>query len=83
MSKPIKVQTRNERTTGVGSFCGLVRSVRLGLAAGLNTPWAMANPGTKKSGKKRVVILVDTETHMMPALAKEMARRDHNLVIGM
>ncbi len=32
--------------------------------------------------KKRVVILVDTETHMMPALAREMVRRNHNLVIG-
>lgn len=31
---------------------------------------------------KRVAILVDTETHMMPALAREMARRNHNLVIG-
>ena len=33
-------------------------------------------------GKKRVVILVDTETHMMPDLAREMVRRNHNLVIG-
>ena len=31
---------------------------------------------------KRVCILVDTQTHMMPALAKEMASRNHNLVIG-
>ncbi len=35
-----------------------------------------------KSSKKRVTILVDTQTHMMPALAREMVRRDHNLVIG-
>ena len=32
--------------------------------------------------EKRVVILVDTETHMMPDLAREMVRRNHNLVIG-
>jgi NAD(P)-dependent dehydrogenase (short-subunit alcohol dehydrogenase family) len=32
--------------------------------------------------KKHVAILVDTETHMMPALAREMVRRNHNLVIG-
>ena len=32
--------------------------------------------------KKRVAILVDAETHMMPALAREMVRRNHNLVIG-
>lgn len=34
------------------------------------------------TGTKRVAILVDTETHMMPALAREMVRRNHNLVIG-
>jgi len=33
-------------------------------------------------GQKRVAILVDTETHMMPDLAREMVRRNHNLVIG-
>ena len=31
---------------------------------------------------RRVVILADTQTHMMPALAREMARRDHDLVLG-
>lgn len=31
---------------------------------------------------KRVVILADAQTHMMPALAQEMARRDHDLVLG-
>lgn len=36
----------------------------------------------KRTGNKRVAILVDTETHMMPALAREMVRRGHNLVIG-
>ena len=34
------------------------------------------------SSKRRVTILIDTETHMMPALAREMASRDHNLVIA-
>jgi len=48
------------------------------LAAGL----APAQSGARQSEDKRVCILVDTETHMMPALAKEMAGRDHNLVIG-
>ena len=32
--------------------------------------------------EKRVVILADTQTHMMPALAREMARRNHDLVLG-
>jgi NAD(P)-dependent dehydrogenase (short-subunit alcohol dehydrogenase family) len=31
---------------------------------------------------RRVAILADTQTHMMPALAREMARRDHDLVLG-
>jgi glucose 1-dehydrogenase len=31
---------------------------------------------------RRVAILADTKTHMMPALAREMARRDHDLVLG-
>lgn len=30
----------------------------------------------------RVVILADTQTHMMPALAREMAGRNHDLVMG-
>ena len=34
------------------------------------------------SRSKRVVILADAQTHMMPALAREMALRDHDLVLG-
>ncbi len=34
------------------------------------------------ANKKRVVILADTQTHMMPALAREMASRNHDLVLG-
>ena len=34
------------------------------------------------SREKRVVILADTQTHMMPALAREMAHRNHDLVLG-
>ena len=34
------------------------------------------------SREKRVVILADSNTHMMPALALEMARRDHDFVLG-
>jgi len=34
------------------------------------------------SREKRVVILADTNTHMMPALALEMARRNHDFVLG-
>ena len=35
-----------------------------------------------KGRDKRVVILADTSTHMMPALAREMASRNHDLVLG-
>jgi hypothetical protein len=31
---------------------------------------------------RRVVIVADTKTHMMPTLARAMARRDHDLVLG-
>ena len=37
---------------------------------------------TTRTEKRRVVILADTNTHMMPALAREMARRNHDLVLG-
>jgi len=51
-----------------------------GLAAGLT-----ASPVAAQSanvGKKRVVILFDSWNHMMPALAREMVRRNHDLVLG-
>ena len=35
-----------------------------------------------RSGRRRVTILFDSWNHMMPALAREMARRDHDLVLG-
>ncbi len=37
---------------------------------------------TRGSGKRRVAILFDSWNHMMPALAREMVRRDHDLVLG-
>jgi glucose 1-dehydrogenase len=51
-----------------------------GLAAGLKPSSAAAQ--SARAGKKRVVILADAQTHMMPALAREMVRRNHNLVLG-
>ena len=36
----------------------------------------------RRSGKRRVTILFDSWNHMMPALAREMASRDHDLVLG-
>lgn len=52
-----------------------------GLATGLSSS-ATAATKKPKEGDKRVCILLDAETHMMPALAMEMARRDHDLVLG-
>ncbi len=51
-----------------------------GIAAGLKAGPAAAQ--SARAGKKRVVILADAQTHMMPALAREMARRNHDLVLG-
>ena len=34
------------------------------------------------TGKRRVTILFDSWNHMMPALAREMVRRNHDLVLG-
>jgi NAD(P)-dependent dehydrogenase (short-subunit alcohol dehydrogenase family) len=53
-----------------------------GLAATLNAAPAAAQTSPEKSGPRRVCLLIDAETHMMPALAKEMARRNHDLVIA-
>ena len=48
----------------------------------LQVPTASAQTESKPSADKRVCLLLDTQTHMMPELAMEMARRNHNLVIG-
>ncbi|MHC4232026.1 MAG: SDR family NAD(P)-dependent oxidoreductase [Planctomycetota bacterium] len=49
-------------------------------ALGGQTSQVKAQEGS--SGKKRVVILFDSWNHMMPALAREMVRRNHDLVLG-
>ena len=49
-------------------------------ALGTNPSDAMAQEGS--SGKRRVTILFDSWNHMMPALAREMVRRNHDLVLG-
>jgi len=43
---------------------------------------AMAMPHSNYSDKRRVTILFDSWNHMMPALAREMVRRNHDLVLG-
>ncbi|MHC5185562.1 MAG: SDR family oxidoreductase, partial [Planctomycetota bacterium] len=49
-------------------------------ALGIQPSQAKAQEGS--SGKKRVTILFDSWNHMMPALAREMVRRNHDLVLG-
>ncbi|MHC4957685.1 MAG: SDR family NAD(P)-dependent oxidoreductase [Planctomycetota bacterium] len=61
-------------TLGAASLAGAA-------ALGLQASEAQAQ-GKGRSGKRRVVILADANTHMMPALALEMARRNHDLVLG-
>lgn len=64
-------------TIGAASLAGAVA-----LGAHASHAEAKKRRGSGGSGKRRVAILVDAETHMMPDLARELARRDHNLVIG-
>jgi NAD(P)-dependent dehydrogenase (short-subunit alcohol dehydrogenase family) len=51
-------------------------------AAALGMQPSKVHAESSGSGKRRVVILADSNTHMMPALALEMARRDHDFVLG-
>jgi len=61
---------------------GALGAAGLAGAAALGVQPSKVNAQTGRSGKRRVVILADSNTHMMPALALEMARRDHDLVLG-
>ena len=59
---------------GLGGFAG---------AAALGVQPTSAEAREENSGKKkRVAILFDSWNHMMPALAREMVRRNHDLVLG-
>ena len=62
---------------GTMGVAGLAGAAALGVHA---SPAQAQERG--QSGKKRVVILAGAQTHMMPALAAEMARRNHDLVLG-
>jgi NAD(P)-dependent dehydrogenase (short-subunit alcohol dehydrogenase family) len=62
---------------------GTMGAASLAGAAALGVQASRAEAQEKgRLGKKRVVILADAQTHMMPALAMEMARRNHDLVLG-
>jgi NAD(P)-dependent dehydrogenase (short-subunit alcohol dehydrogenase family) len=51
-------------------------------AAALGVQPSPVSAQESRSGKRRVTILFDSWNHMMPALAREMVRRNHDLVLG-
>ena len=51
-------------------------------AAALGMQPSKVHAESSGSGKRRVAILFDSWNHMMPALAHEMVRRNHDLVLG-
>jgi len=62
--------------TGALGLAGLAGATALGI----QPSQVKAQQGS--SDKKRVAILFDSWNHMMPALAREMVRRNHDLVLG-
>jgi len=81
------VAEQEQETTDENSRRDFLRQGSMGLAsiagaAALSMqPWQVAAQESR-AGKKRVVILFDSWNHMMPALAREMVRRNHDLVLG-
>jgi NAD(P)-dependent dehydrogenase (short-subunit alcohol dehydrogenase family) len=61
---------------GSMGLAGLAGAAALGVQP--SNVYAQAKP----SGTRRVTILFDSWNHMMPALAREMVRRNHDLVLG-
>ena len=88
MDKNENVDGQDDKTTVKSSRRDFMQgAVGVGLAGlagatalGTNPSDAMAQEGS--SGKRRVTILFDSWNHMMPALAREMVRRNHDLVLG-
>ena len=77
----------DERPSDDSSRRDFLRQGGIGLAglasaAALGVQPSMASAQTSGSGKRRVTILFDSWNHMMPALAREMVRRNHDLVLG-
>jgi NAD(P)-dependent dehydrogenase (short-subunit alcohol dehydrogenase family) len=81
------VDEQEEQVEAGASRRGFLRMGGMGLAGLAGAAALGGQPSTVKaktsgSGKRRVVILADSKTHMMPALAREMAGRNHDLVLG-
>ena len=81
------VAEQEERPFGESSRRDFLRQGSMGLAglagaAALGGQPSPASAQESRSGKRRVTILFDSWNHMMPALAREMVRRNHDLVLG-
>jgi NAD(P)-dependent dehydrogenase (short-subunit alcohol dehydrogenase family) len=81
------VDEQEEQATVEASRRDFLRMGGMGLAgmagaAALGLQPSDVYAEAKKSGEKRVTILFDSWNHMMPALAREMVRRNHDLVLG-
>ena len=74
--KTIVKSSRRDFMQGAVGLAGLAGAASLGM----NPSEVKAQEGS--SGKRRVTILFDSWNHMMPALAREMVRRNHDLVLG-
>jgi len=76
-ARPKEVSSRRDflKQGSVGA-AGLVGVAAMGFQP------EIATAQSSRSGKKRVCILFDSWNHMMPALAREMVRRNHDLVLG-
>jgi NAD(P)-dependent dehydrogenase (short-subunit alcohol dehydrogenase family) len=81
------MSNHDERSTEESSRRDFLRLGSMGLAgvagaAAIGAQTSQAQAQENASGRKRVVILFDSWNHMMPALAREMVRRNHDLVLG-
>ena len=81
------VDEQDEQDKAESSRRDFLRMGGMGLAglagaAALGVQPSTVNAQTSSTGKRRVTILFDSWDHMMPALAREMVRRDHDLVLG-
>ena len=81
------VNEKEEQVETEASRRDFLRMGSMGLAglagaAALGVQPSKVYAQTGGSGKRRVTILFDSWNHMMPALAREMVRRNHDLVLG-
>lgn len=81
-NKTTKVNRREFLATGAIGLVGLGA-----LGAGIGTASAQTSVAPKQKtnstkGGKRVIILNDTSTHIGPALARNFAQKNHNIVLG-